>query len=472
MNAFTQPVRRGLLLGVCACLLMPGGEPLRGEGPAAEVAGPLLGPAKPECLQKYPPAPVVKVNVSVPACAAPGTEITYHICVENTSTAEAHHVVIKNALPANAKFVRADPAPSSREPELQWPLGTIGGGAAREITLVLQPTNREDVKNCTRVQIEHGQCVTTRQAALPPGTVPVPPFETAPAPAPAPTPEPVVPRPMPPATGEPGTTKPPVVKPLPPVTTEETGGLTLTIEGPARQYVNLQSRYFLTLTNHSKVKATTVLLAATLPDKSKFIGASDRGQHLENKVAWLLGTLEPGAKRTLELALGAGEPGEWCVEAEALADKSIRVRGKSCTQFIGVSAVSIDLTDREDPVIVGARTSYIIPIRNPGSAPATNLKLRARVPAGLRVVRTLPPEIDKQETLPDGQWLEFATLPTLEPGKMVMYEVFVEATRIGEQRFRLELTADQLDPGRPVVEEENTTVFEDNAALQRNVPVP
>ena len=118
-----------------------------------------------DCVPKYPPPPVVKIKVRVAACSEPGRTIEYRICVENCSSAEAHHVVVKDALPANVKFVKSEPAPSKQEPELQWSLGTVGGGAVREIVLVVQPTNREDVKNCARVQFEHGQCVVTRQAA-------------------------------------------------------------------------------------------------------------------------------------------------------------------------------------------------------------------------------------------------------------------------------------------------------------------
>ena len=70
----------------------------------------------PDCMPKYPPAPTVKIMVRVPACAEPGGTIRYCICVENCSTAEAHHVIVKNALPENAKFVKADPPPSPPTP--------------------------------------------------------------------------------------------------------------------------------------------------------------------------------------------------------------------------------------------------------------------------------------------------------------------------------------------------------------------
>src|ERR1051325_1704428 len=129
---------------------------------AAELDG-HLGLMPDDCLPKDPPPPVVKLKVRVPAGSARGSPLVYRICVENCSSSEAHHVTVKNALPSNAKFVKADPAPSKEGPELQWNLGTIGAGGVREIILTLQPTNKEDVKNCVRVVYEHGLCLATRQ---------------------------------------------------------------------------------------------------------------------------------------------------------------------------------------------------------------------------------------------------------------------------------------------------------------------
>jgi hypothetical protein len=123
---------------------------------------------------------------------------------------------VKDALPANAKFVSADPKPNKTDPELQWHLGTIGGGASREIILVLQPTNKEDVKNCARVQFEHGQCVTTRLAALP----------------------------------RPGD-RPPIITTVPP---DELPIFDLEVRGPTQQYSNLPAKYEIRLTNKGKGK--------------------------------------------------------------------------------------------------------------------------------------------------------------------------------------------------------------------------
>src|SRR6266404_2627120 len=145
---------------VPAPLLAPTREP-----PFADALAPV--PTKPTAAGAEPadpPAPVVVLRVRVPASAAAGQELEYRICVENCSPAAAHHVLVRNPLPAGAHFVRANPEPSVREPELLWRLGTLEAGAKREIVLVLAPTGSGDVKNCARVQFEHGECVTTKVA--------------------------------------------------------------------------------------------------------------------------------------------------------------------------------------------------------------------------------------------------------------------------------------------------------------------
>src|SRR5262249_8937087 len=110
-----------------------------------------------------PPVPVVAIRVRVAATTPAGQELEYHLRVVNDSRAAAHHVTVRNPVPANARFVRATPEPTFREPELVWRLGTLAPCASREIVLVLRPTGG-DVTNCARVQFEHGQCVTTRIA--------------------------------------------------------------------------------------------------------------------------------------------------------------------------------------------------------------------------------------------------------------------------------------------------------------------
>jgi uncharacterized repeat protein (TIGR01451 family) len=432
-------------LGVFALACWAFAAPFSGRGPLGDRAElradepPLFGPIPlavgPECLND-PPPPVLKIKVRVPACGAVDQPIEYRICVENCSAAEAHHVVLKNPLPANAEFVRADPEPTRFAPELQWQLGTIGGGACREVVLVLRPTNAEDVKNCTRVQFEHGQCVTTRLAGFAPG-VPVPPIKP-----------------------------PPETKEPPKIPAEDLPKLAVTIEGQKRQYVNLNSHYFITVSNAGKTRAGNLLVSCALPKDTAFVRADQNWKYAQGQVAWVLGDLEPGGQRRVELVVKALAEGQFCVRATARADLGATASSEACTQFLGVSALHVEMTDRDDPLVVGGKTSYPILIRNPGSAAVTNIRVKVLVPPALQFLDAKgPTTFQLGDKAAPGQWVEMAPLARLEPMTSQTYEVFVDARRTGPTRVHVEVSADQLERG-PVIEEESTTLFDDDLPLK------
>jgi uncharacterized repeat protein (TIGR01451 family) len=428
------------LIGVFSC----GGAGMQPPSPCGQAAGCPLGncqlasPAVEWPLD--PPAPTVTLKVRVPASSEPGKELEYRYFIENRSPADAHHVIVKNPLPANVKFVRASPAPHQFEPELQWHLETMHGGAKCEISLIVLPTGTGDIKNCVRIQYEHGQCVTTRLAQAPPGGEP----------------------PLPDGKKPEITPKMPKIEAIPP---EKPAKLKLTMEGPKDRYANMPARYFITVVNIGKGTATNLLVRATLPDKTEFISASDDGVHLMSQVAWLLKDLEPGSKRTIELNFKSQGAGLRCVKAAALADGGVSDQNELCTNFVGASALLLELFDRQDPVGLGRDTSFPIIVQNTGTAPVTNLLIRARVPKEMVLARTEPADHKLAERVPQGQWLIFGPA-TVEPGAKTQFEVFVKAVAAGDARFRVEMTADQLDPARgPVIEEEPTVIYDDSSKI-------
>jgi uncharacterized repeat protein (TIGR01451 family) len=394
--------------------------------PPLEVAPLPLAPEPPD-----PPVPVVTLRVRVVACAAPGEEIEYRICVENTSPVPAHHVLVRNPLPAHTRLVRAEPAPTTKEPDLQWYLGTLPGLACKEIVLTLQPIGTDDVKSCARVQYEHGQCVCIRIAGAAPAAPGLPG---------APPPEKVIPPPK-------GKAK-----------------LALQIKGPEQRLVTEAATFTLTVTNPGDGAATNVLVNAALPDKIDFVSASAGGHQLVNSVAWLLGTLEAGASRTVELTVKAKAPGKYCVQAQALADNDVSAKAEACTVFKkGASAVLLRMEDTKDPVAVGEETSYLIVVLNQGEVPVTNIRIKATVPKEMEFVRaTGPTDYRKGDLVKQGQVFLFAPVASLPPGEKASYEVFTRGLRPGDVRFRVELTADQLQGGGPVREEESTMLFQDD----------
>src|SRR5262249_52255011 len=150
--------------------------------------------------------------------------------------------------PANARFVRATPRPTSRAPELLWDLGTMQPGDCRTIVLVLKPMARGEIKNCARVQFEHGQCVATR-----------------------------------------------IIRP----------GITLRKRGPAQAVLNDTLTYQLLITNTGATDVGVVKVTDLLPDGLEHAD----GKKL---LTWRLGTIPGGQSRTVEYQAVARKTGKLC----------------------------------------------------------------------------------------------------------------------------------------------------------------
>src|SRR5262249_54852301 len=141
--------------------------------------------------------------------------------------------------------------------------------------------------------------------------------------------------------------------------------------------------------------ATNVMITNALPAQAVYLSASEGGRFHANQVAWLLGNLEPGTSRTVELTMRVGVAGEFCNRAAVFADQ-VKAEAELCTMFQGVAAVLREVGATGDRVELGGETIYTIVVVNQGTEPATNIRIKALVPAEMTVVRakgpTAPPE--------------------------------------------------------------------------------
>lgn len=485
------------------------------EPPVCCVPVPLV-PAPIEPVE--PPTPVVALQVRVLASADVGQELRYLLCVKNRSAAAAHHVLVRDALPANARFVRAEPEPSAKEPELQWNLGTLEPGAKREITLILAPTGTGDVENCARVQFEHGQCVTTRVARGAAGAA-------APAlklehkgPSVAAVGDTVPLQYVITNTGSTVIQGVMLTTTLPAGLVHETGRTQLTWEvgtllpgqssvvdyrltaktvgkqcekavltapgglreelescitvgepklsvavtGPPKRDVNQPATFQITVSNPGTVTVPGVVVHNPIPPQATFVSAGAGGRQLDNQVQWEIGDLEPGASRTVDIELRARSAGRLCDRAIAVASTGLTAQAEFCTTITGEAGLLFEVVDTVDPIEVGGSTSYTILVRNQGQVPATNVVVTATVPAQMSITRVTGASNYRTA----GQVVTFEPL-TIPVGGEAHYQIDVKAERPGDVRFRAELTADALKAGGPVHEQESTTIYQDFPASLR-----
>ena len=228
--------------------------------------------------------------------------------------------------------------------------------------------------------------------------------------------------------------------------------LAVTKSGPGKRYIGRPAEYQITVTNTGDAPARDTVLVDTVPGGMQFISAGDGGQMSGGQVSWQLGTLQAGDSRTVTVTFKPTQLGTmrntataraYCAEASASAEMAVE----------GIPAILLELIDIEDPIEVGAQTTYQITVTNQGSAIGTNI----------RIVCELPPEEDfvsgdgPTQATSSGKTVSFDPLPSLAPKASATYRVIISGSGVGDVRFKVSLTSDQMTS--PAEETESTHIY-------------
>src|SRR5262249_36819238 len=159
------------------------------------------------------------------------------------------------------------------------------GCACRDILLVLKPTGTGHIKNCARVQFEHGECVETKIGAQP---------------------------------------VPPPAAPLP---TAPTGQPRLQVRksGPAQAILHNPITFRLVVTNSGTAAVSSVELTDTMPE-----GMED-GATGKSQLNWSVGALASGESRSYEYQAITKKTGRLCNRATATAG-GLREETEACVE--------------------------------------------------------------------------------------------------------------------------------------------
>jgi len=103
----------------------------------------------------------------------------------------------------------------------------------------------------------------------------------------------------------------------------------------------------------------------------------------------------------------------------------------------------------------GDDETYVITVTNQGSASDTNIRLVAMLEDGVQYVSSSGPTTGTAE----GQKVTFEPLPTLAPKAAATWRVAVKGNKVGDTRFEVQMTSDQLG-NKPVMETESTRFYE------------
>jgi uncharacterized repeat protein (TIGR01451 family) len=229
--------------------------------------------------------------------------------------------------------------------------------------------------------------------------------------------------------------------------------LKVTKAAPATVFLNRGLTSTITVTNDGDDAARNLVLVDRLAGGAEFVSATDTGQGVGTEIRWNLGTLNPGESRTVTNQMWVRERGPVWTDTEATADcASAKIR--TSLDVRGVPALLLEVRDDPDPIEKGADVTYEIVVTNQGTAETRNIVLICKLPSQQQHVSSEGPT---QATLSAGE-LRFGAVAMLAPKAKVTYKVTVKGIDVGDVRFKVEMTSDELKT--PVEETESTHIYE------------
>ena len=97
---------------------------------------------------------------TMPAEVALGGEFKSEL--NYTAQACAANVVVRDTIPANATYVRSEPAATVDGNQLVWKIGNLDAGESRNIQLWLKADKEGTIVNCASVSADPRTCAITR----------------------------------------------------------------------------------------------------------------------------------------------------------------------------------------------------------------------------------------------------------------------------------------------------------------------
>ncbi len=341
--------------------------------------------------------PKLALKVQAPQRVAFGDMAAFVVTVNNPGDGPAEHVKIR----ANLSDGLAPP--DSRQPECD--LGTVPPGESRATTLTCSPL-RGGKETCEITVEAEGGLTAHEQASVG------------------------------------------IVAPK----------LEIHATGPAFRYLERKAAYTIRIRNTGEVAAGNVMLADMLPEGAKFLLASAEGRHdpAQRTITWSLGDLAPGQAKDVQVELAPLQPGEMHQQIVAQTDRGLKEECQVATRVEGLSAIVAEVVDTDNPVEVGAETTYEVHVLNAGSKAEADLKVVCTVPDKMEFKAAQGPGKYRVE----GKDVIFDPLVKLPQRGQVQYRITTKALAPGDVRFKVQLTSGTLI--EPLVRTEFTRIYSDS----------
>ena len=233
--------------------------------------------------------------------------------------------------------------------------------------------------------------------------------------------------------------------------------LVIQATGPGIRYLERRALYTVRIHNPGDAAAKNVMLTDALPTGMKFLTASDGGQAdpKGQSVSWRLGDIGPGKTREVHLEAAPTAIGEHNQHFIVQAQHGQKAETDVKTRAEGVASLVTEVVDTEDPIEVGAETTYEVRIVNTGSKDDANVQLVCMIPEKMELRNAQGPSRYRAE----GRKLIFEPIARLAPRGDALYRITTRGLTPGDVRFQIQITSANLT--EPIVRTESTRIYAD-----------
>jgi len=221
--------------------------------------------------------------------------------------------------------------------------------------------------------------------------------------------------------------------------------LVLTRTGHDRLYVERPATFTNNIRNDGNQKADRVKISEVVPAGMEFETASDGGRYDANlrAVVWTVGPLAPGNEKSVTVKYVPKVTGTHAGKITAVGEAGSTAAVLSTVDVIGKPELQMETLSATGTVTVGERITSRFQLNNTGTAAASQVQLKLRLPPELRLVSVKGAKFQKKN-----DYIVFDPIDQLAPRAKAAYELVLEPVEEAEAQIRLEISADHLNkPG-------------------------
>ncbi|MBX3390727.1 MAG: DUF11 domain-containing protein [Phycisphaeraceae bacterium] len=179
-----------------------------------------------------------------------------------------------------------------------------------------------------------------------------------------------------------------------------------------------------TVTNTGNAPANTTV-SATAPTNATFSSADSGGTGGAGGASWNLGSLAPGASKSVSMTVQTSGVGSVATTATATAPCATAVSAPCTATTAGLPDLGTLVSDVEGVVYVGDNHEYTCEVMNQGMVPLTNVKMTMEIPSVITFVSSA-----QSNRMENGKLVfEVGTIPV---GGRTMWKFLAKASAPGE----------------------------------------